>query len=161
MSTSPPRPTATPGVRGTVPCVIQHTLPATALPPLALAVVLGLLGAILASFLCVVAERVPAHETLGGRSHCVCGRQLSGLENIPVLSWLVLRGRARCCGARIPAYYVLAEAVASLNFAGSALVTRNPFALVTVDVLTCAGVLAAGLARTRRTLAGPPPRERQ
>lgn len=73
----------------------------------------GFYGAALASFACVVAERVPSGISIGGRSHCVCGRQLRAAENVPVLSWLVLRGRARCCGAAIPARYVLAEATAA------------------------------------------------
>lgn len=83
-------------------------------PVFVYAVLSGLLGAALASFLCVAAERVPRGEGLGGRSHCACGRKLSELANIPVLSWLVLRGRAKCCGAKIPAFYVLAEASAAI-----------------------------------------------
>lgn len=67
------------------------------------------LGAAIASFLCVVFERVPRGESINGRSHCVCGRQLKALENVPILSWVTLRGKAPCCGASIPAFYVLAE----------------------------------------------------
>ena len=74
----------------------------------------GAFGASIASFLCVVAERMPRGESINGRSHCVCGRQLTWWENIPIVSWLMLRGRARCCGARIPARYVVAEAGAAL-----------------------------------------------
>jgi leader peptidase (prepilin peptidase)/N-methyltransferase len=65
-------------------------------------------GASFASFLGVVGERVPRGETLGGRSHCVCGADL-GAANIPVFGWLFLRGRARCCNAVIPVRYVLVE----------------------------------------------------
>lgn len=82
----------------------------------------GWLGAVVASFLCVVAERVPAGRSLGGRSRCVCGRQLRAWENVPVLSWVVLRGTARCCRARIPARYVLAEAGLGIWFALAAAV---------------------------------------
>lgn len=64
------------------------------------------LGSCLASFGCVVAERVPAKETIGGRSHCACGRQLKIRENIPVAGWLAVRGRARCCGAQLPFRYL-------------------------------------------------------
>ncbi len=69
------------------------------------------LGAVFASFLAVVAERVPRGESLGGRSHCVCGRMLKAGENIPVLGWLATGGRARCCGARLPVNYLLGEVI--------------------------------------------------
>ena len=80
----------------------------------------GVMGAVLASFLCVVAERVPAGQSINGRSRCTCGHQLHVTENIPIIAWLALRGRARCCGSRIPARYVIAEACLALWFAGAA-----------------------------------------
>ena len=67
------------------------------------------LGTIVASFLGVVGERVPRGETLGGRSHCVCGAPLGAWSNIPVLGWILSRGVAACCGAAIPRRYVLSE----------------------------------------------------
>lgn len=70
-----------------------------------------LIGLVLASFGCVVAERVPRGESINGRSHCSCGRTLSWYENVPVLGWLRVRGVARCCGARIPSHYVVTETV--------------------------------------------------
>lgn len=72
------------------------------------------LAASVASFLCVVAERVPRGESVNGRSHCICGRQLTWWENIPVVSWLALRGVSRCCGSRIPTQYVVAEGLCAL-----------------------------------------------
>lgn len=74
----------------------------------------GALGACFASFLCVVAERLPSGESLGGRSHCACGRPLRAYENVPLLGWLRVRGRARCCGAPLPARYVLSELVSAV-----------------------------------------------
>lgn len=79
----------------------------------------ALLGGATASFLCVVAERLPRGETLGGRSHCACGRQLTWYENIPILSWVLMRGRAGCCGTRIPVHYLLAEAALTLTWGGA------------------------------------------
>jgi leader peptidase (prepilin peptidase)/N-methyltransferase len=73
------------------------------------AVVGGVLGAVVASFLGVVAERVPRHEGLGGRSHCACGRQLRWYENVPVIGWLACGGHTRCCRSSLPARYVLGE----------------------------------------------------
>jgi leader peptidase (prepilin peptidase) / N-methyltransferase len=74
-------------------------------------------GAAIGSFLGVVIERVPKGESIGGRSVCVCGRQLEWWENIPIVSWLALRGRARCCGARIPVWYLLVEVATAAVFA--------------------------------------------
>jgi leader peptidase (prepilin peptidase)/N-methyltransferase len=108
----------------------------TALP----VVLAGALGMVLASFLCVVAERVPRGESLMGRSHCVCGRQLDGSENIPVFGWLLSRGRARCCGAKIPARYVLSEAGLGLWCALAALLLPTWVAL--------AACVAGGLVMT-------------
>jgi prepilin signal peptidase PulO-like enzyme (type II secretory pathway) len=72
------------------------------------------LGAALASFACVVSERVPAGRGINGRSACACGRQLRLHENVPVVGWLSTGGRARCCGAKLPARYVLWEAAYGL-----------------------------------------------
>lgn len=79
-----------------------------------------------------------------GRSRCVCGRQLSALENIPVVSWLALRGRARCCQAKIPVRYVLAEAgsaavgfAAVLTFGVSVLAVALVAACQMVVVVAC------------------------
>ena len=89
-----------------------------------LVVLFAFVGASIGSFLCVVVERVPKGESIGGRSHCTCGRQLTWWENIPIVSWLALRGRARCCGAKLPIRYLLFE----LGMAGL-------FAVVAVVVL--------------------------
>ena len=72
------------------------------------------LGGIFASFYGVVSERVPRGETLGGRSHCRCGRQLVAHENLPIIGWLLSRGVARCCGAKLPASYVLFEVLGTI-----------------------------------------------
>lgn len=62
-----------------------------------------------ASFACVVLERRAVGESIGGRSHCVCGEQIPMYRNLPVLTWLLQRGRAACCGAAIPRWYLGAE----------------------------------------------------
>lgn len=66
-------------------------------------------GGATASFIGVVADRGWAGAVRGKRSNCVCGRQLTWWENLPVLSFTLLRGRARCCGSNIPARYLLTE----------------------------------------------------
>lgn len=75
------------------------------------------LGASIASFLGVVIERVPKGELITGRSHCACGRQLKWYENVPVIGYLRTGGKAKCCGAKLPVWYVLFEAGLGLVFA--------------------------------------------
>ena len=79
----------------------------------------GLFGALIGSFLNVVAHRVPAGESLvSPGSHCPhCGAAVRPWDNLPVVSWLVLRGRCRDCGAPISIRYPLVELVTALVFA--------------------------------------------
>jgi leader peptidase (prepilin peptidase) / N-methyltransferase len=76
------------------------------------AVLLFVCGCLLGSFITVVAYRLPRGEGfIAGRSRCPsCGAQIGARDNIPVLSWLLLRGRCRNCGERISPRYPLAEA---------------------------------------------------
>jgi leader peptidase (prepilin peptidase) / N-methyltransferase len=69
------------------------------------------LGLAYGSFLTVVIHRVPAGESvMHPRSRCPsCGTQIRGRDNVPVLSWLLLRGRCHACGERISAIYPLTE----------------------------------------------------
>jgi len=70
-------------------------------------------GLALGSFANVVVYRMPRKESLvKPRSRCPeCGAQLRAYDNVPVLSWFLLRGHCRDCGARIPARYPLVEAL--------------------------------------------------
>jgi leader peptidase (prepilin peptidase)/N-methyltransferase len=71
----------------------------------------GLLGSVFGSFANVAIHRVPlGRSVVRPRSACPsCGTALSGIENLPVVSWLVLRGRCRHCRARISVRYPLVE----------------------------------------------------
>jgi leader peptidase (prepilin peptidase)/N-methyltransferase len=82
-------------------------------------VVAGLFGAVIGSFLNVVAHRVPLGESLvSPGSHCPhCGAPVKPYDNVPVISWLVLRGRCRSCGAPISPRYPLVELATALVFA--------------------------------------------
>lgn len=77
----------------------------------AMAIFLWFFGASIFSFLNVVIYRVPRQESFViGTSYCPgCGHRLSGLDMIPVFSWLFLRGRCRYCGGKIPARDTLVE----------------------------------------------------
>lgn len=85
-----------------------------------LTLVLGcvLLGLAIGSFLNVVVWRVPRGESVvSPPSACPsCGTPIAPRDNVPVLGWLVLRGRARCCGAPISARYPLVEAFTAVAF---------------------------------------------
>ena len=92
----------------------------------------ALFGACVGSFLNVVIWRLPqedpAKRSLGGRSHCPhCGAQIPWKFNIPVLGWLVLRGRANCCGARIGVRYPFVEALTGALFYLLAVAPPTPF----------------------------------
>lgn len=77
------------------------------------AIVLGLL---FGSFVNVVVHRLPRGENIAfPPSTCpACGARIAPYDNIPVLSWLVLRGKARCCRAPIAIRYPLVEALGGL-----------------------------------------------
>ncbi|TMK56522.1 MAG: prepilin peptidase [Actinobacteria bacterium] len=88
-------------------------------------VVFAFLGGLLVgSFLTVVAHRVPRGESIvGPRSRCpACGTQIAAYDNVPVFSWLLLRGRARCCGVAISPRYPLIELTVGILFATVVLV---------------------------------------
>jgi leader peptidase (prepilin peptidase) / N-methyltransferase len=76
-------------------------------------------GALLGSFLNVVIWRLPRKESLvTPGSHCPsCEHEIAPYDNVPVVSWLVLRGRCRYCGARISPRYPLVELLTAVAFA--------------------------------------------
>jgi leader peptidase (prepilin peptidase)/N-methyltransferase len=79
---------------------------------------------VLGSFLNVVIHRLPRGESLvHPRSRCPsCGTQIAGYDNIPIVSWLMLRGRCRHCRARISPRYPAVELITALVFAAVVLV---------------------------------------
>ena len=83
----------------------------------------GLLGAAIGSFMNVCVHRLPHGESVvRPRSHCPsCGTDISARDNIPILSWLLLRGRCRGCGERISLRYPLVELVSTGIWVGMAL----------------------------------------
>jgi leader peptidase (prepilin peptidase)/N-methyltransferase len=89
-------------------------------------------GLLIGSFLNVVVHRLPLGASVAtGRSECpACHHQIRAYDNVPVLSWLVLRGRCRDCGAPISARYPLVEATTAVLWALVAAVADD-----TVDVV--------------------------
>lgn len=94
------------------------TTPADLLPVAPLVVTMGALGLAVGSFLNVVIWRVPRGESVvRPRSACpACGTGIRPRDNVPVASWLLLRGRARCCGAAISPRYLIVEATTAVAF---------------------------------------------
>jgi leader peptidase (prepilin peptidase) / N-methyltransferase len=87
-------------------------------PPLLAQIYAFLVGACIGSFLNVCIVRWP-HErsVLRPRSRCPqCGNQLAWFENVPVVSWIALRGHCRCCDEQISVMYPLVELVVALGW---------------------------------------------
>lgn len=76
----------------------------------------GLFGLMLGSFFNVIIYRMPRGESVvWPPSHCTgCGYRIRAYENIPVISWILLKGRCRSCGSGISVQYPLVEALTGL-----------------------------------------------
>jgi len=76
-------------------------------------IIIFLFGIVIGSFLNVLIFRIPKQEEfVKTRSHCMtCGHQLAWYDNIPLFSWLSLKGKCRYCGAPISPQYPIIEAV--------------------------------------------------
>ena len=81
-------------------------------------VLLGMCGAAFGSFVNVLAYRLPRRESIvKPRSRCPgCGTMIRAHDNIPIVSWIMLRGRCRDCGMKISVRYPLVEAVTAALF---------------------------------------------
>jgi leader peptidase (prepilin peptidase)/N-methyltransferase len=93
----------------------------------------------------VLAYRLPRRESIvKPRSRCPrCETQIAGYDNIPVVSWLLLRGHCRNCKAAIPVRYPLVEALTALLFIGVGLKIGLEDSLIPALALTITLVAAA------------------
>lgn len=82
------------------------------------AVAFGLFGLAFGSFMTVVVHRVPKGESIAApRSACpACGAEIRAIDNVPVASYVLLRGRCHACGARISPAYPLTELATAALF---------------------------------------------
>jgi leader peptidase (prepilin peptidase)/N-methyltransferase len=94
------------------------------------------LGLAVGSFLTVAIHRIPAGESLmHPRSRCPnCGTEIANRDNVPVVSWLLLRGRCRACGGRISPVYPLTELATGALFVATTLTFRD----VWIAAMLCA-----------------------
>ncbi len=120
---------------------MEPTAPARAIA----AVASGIVGASIGSFLNVVIYRVPrAMSVVRPRSHCPrCGTELGEAENVPVISWLVLRGRCRHCAQPISVRYPIVELTTTALFVAFALLLRSFAPVAPLDCLGAAALAAA------------------
>ncbi len=87
----------------------------------------GILGSCVGSFLNVCIHRMPKGESVvTPGSHCACGQPIPFWLNLPLVGWLSLRGRARCCGAKIPVRYPLVELITALLFVAAWTMLAGP-----------------------------------
>jgi leader peptidase (prepilin peptidase)/N-methyltransferase len=96
------------------------------------------LGLALGSFATAAAYRLPRDMPLAvARSRCpACGAPVVPRDNLPVVSWLLLRGRGRCCGARISRRYPLTELAVGVLFAVTVLVhSDDSVAEIAIDLI--------------------------
>lgn len=95
---------------------------------MAAVVIIAFLGGLaVGSFATAVAYRLPRGMPFAmERSQCPsCGAQIAAHDNVPVFSWLLLRGRARCCGAPISPRYPLTELAVGALYAATVIVYRH------------------------------------
>jgi leader peptidase (prepilin peptidase) / N-methyltransferase len=97
-------------------------------------IIFAVFGLVFGSFLTVVVYRLPRGESVvAPRSRCPrCGAHIRAWENIPVLSWLLLRGRCRRCGEGISIEYPLVELATGLLFALAGALIEPLYAAVLV-----------------------------
>lgn len=105
-------------------------------------VVVAIFGACIGSFLNVCIYRIPKDESIiRPGSHCGCGHSIAWYDNIPVLSWLILRGRARCCGRPFSIRYPAIELLTAALFLGCWLLFppgKAVAGMVLCSILICA-----------------------
>jgi len=106
-----------------------------------------LIGACVGSFLNVCVYRIPLNRSvISPGSHCAaCGAPIKGIHNIPVLSWIMLRGRAACCGTRIDKRYALVELGTGLLFFALWLRFPDDHIAAVIYAVMCSGLIVACL----------------
>ena len=111
-------------------------------------------GLVIGSFLTVVAHRVPeGRSIMGPRSECPgCGTQIAARDNVPVLSWLLLRGRSRCCGQQISARYPLTELALGALFVLIALVLRDDLGEMVLGLVFASTLVAVSVTDLERRI---------
>ena len=112
--------------------------------PALAAVCAGAVGACVGSFLNVCIHRLPKGQSIiSPPSHCVCGQPIPFTLNIPLIGWLSLKGKARCCGASISPRYPIVELLTGILFA-LALLTLSPVKAAIACIFVSLLIILAG-----------------
>ena len=107
----------------------------------------GIFGLVIGSFLSVVVHRVPKGESIvTGRSYCPnCGVQIRAIDNVPVLAYVVRRGRCRACHVRISPRYLILELTTAALFALVADRSASPWEIPAFCVLAATLVAVSAI----------------
>jgi leader peptidase (prepilin peptidase)/N-methyltransferase len=120
-----------------------------------IAVAIAFIGGLaVGSFVTVVAHRVPRGESVvAPRSRCPgCGAPITAYDNVPVASWLVLRGRSRCCGEPISRRYPLTELCLGVLYAVVVAVLWGDATEVALGLVFVTALLAVTLTDLERRI---------
>jgi leader peptidase (prepilin peptidase) / N-methyltransferase len=111
-------------------------------------------GLMVGSFVTVVAHRVPRGESIvAPRSRCPgCGVQIAAYDNVPVISWTLLRGRARCCGIAISPRYPLTELALGVLYAATVVVLWGDGGEIAIGLVFVTMLLAVTLTDLERRI---------
>ncbi len=111
------------------------------------AVLIGLVGLVVGTFSTTVVARVPENASLRtpGPSCATCHRPIRASDQVPVVSWLLLHGRCRSCGAAIPAAFPIIEAATGILFAATAVTVGSAWELPVYLYLAAFAVAASAI----------------
>jgi leader peptidase (prepilin peptidase)/N-methyltransferase len=104
-------------------------------------VLILLFGAAIGSFQNVLIDRLATQSTIGGRSRCEnCQRQIANIHNVPIFSYLLLRGKCHNCGAKIGIRTLLIEILTPVIFLIGLSITQNLWELSIWLIFTIFGI---------------------
>jgi len=108
-------------------------------------ILIGLFGLLVGSFLNVVVYRVPLKRSIvSPPSACAtCGTRIKNYDNIPIISWLVLRGKCRTCNSKISSRYILVEVSMGIFFAKIAMKFHADALILMIALLYLAAATSA------------------
>lgn len=117
-------------------------------------VIAGLFGALIGSFLNVCIYRLPRRESIAWPgSHCPsCAHPIAWHDNVPLVSYLILRGRCRHCLVRIPFRYPVVEALNAIGYVGLLWFFGMGWPTVAYGVLYSALLVVAGTDLTHKII---------
>jgi leader peptidase (prepilin peptidase)/N-methyltransferase len=116
------------------------------LPPLILYLLIGVLGLIFGSFNSVLVSRIPVKESISGRSKCPsCGNQIANRDNLPILGYLILKGKCRNCHRVISPRYLVLEILTAISVFLPFLAFDRWFLILSWEVFIVLGIALAAI----------------